>query len=135
MFYGGKFTHLSIRQIKGEMNFRKFFYLKSVFARHSTLTRFSTLTKRARALARKEMSSACTAVYFLREIVAMRPRKRRKEKEEEEEEDDAQERTKWRTQGRSLFGTSRRRRRRSKMALSVVSRFLFLSVSFSRLNS
>lgn len=53
------------------------------------------------------------------------------------EEDDAQERTKRRTRGRSLFGTSRRGDGAVQDGVHArwFPRFLFLSVSFSRLNS
>lgn len=124
-------ARLLIAVNKGGNKFQKILppYI-SLSARHSN---FSTVTKRARVRARKEMSDS-TAVYFLREIVAMCPRRRR-----------------WRMRRRrrrTTWGKRRRGEREAEACLehpggggprwrprSVVSRFLLLSVSFSRLNS
>lgn len=104
--YKVKFSRLCDAHIfdavnKGAVNFTKFPPI-NLPARHSN---FPTLTKLARAHARKEMSSGCTAVYFLREIVA---RGVQGGEGGDGGGNDAQERTKRRTRGRSLFGTSRR---------------------------
>lgn len=114
---------------KGAVNFTKFPPV-NLPARHSN---FPTLTKLARAHARKEMSSGCTAVYFLREIVARGVQGgeggdgggRCAGKDEEE---NARQKPVWNI-------PARRRRGPRWRPCSVVSRFLFLSVSFSRLNS
>lgn len=104
---------------KGGINFRKFFH-KTVCSRHSN---FSALTKYARARARN-------VVWLYGCVFSTRDTSKEKKKEE-----DVQERTKRRMcEAEACLehpgnGGPRWRPR------SVVSRFLFLSVSFSQLNS